>query len=151
MEPAGSGDKRRRAVGPAAHSSSEFHMKIPLELPPGLNGDDTTLAGAGRWADGSNVRFRLGRAETIGGWERLTSESLSGVCRAVFPWTDNAGTLNIAFGTHSTLELWRGGETYDPRPGSPPAPSTAQGRRASARAVTASAAMGCPRSPTSSR
>lgn len=116
MEPAGSGDKRRRAVGPAAHSSSEFHMKIPLELPPGLNGDDTTLAGAGRWADGSNVRFRLGRAETIGGWERLTSESLSGVCRAVFPWTDNAGTLNIAFGTHSTLELWRGGEMYDLTP-----------------------------------
>lgn len=91
-------------------------MKIPLDLPPGLNGDDTTLAAGGRWADGSNVRFRLGRPETIGGWERLMSEPLTGVCRGVFPWTDNAGTLNIGFGTHSTLQLWRGGALFDITP-----------------------------------
>ncbi len=91
-------------------------MKIPLELPPGLNGDDTSFAGGGRWADGSNVRFRLGRAETIGGWERLMSETLTGVCRGVFPWTDNAGVLNIGFGTHSKLQLWRGGALFDITP-----------------------------------
>lgn len=91
-------------------------MKIPLELPPGLNGDDTSFAGQGRWADGSNVRFRLGKAETIGGWERLMSEPLTGVCRAVFPWTDNAGVLNIAFGAHSALQLWRGGAVFDLTP-----------------------------------
>jgi hypothetical protein len=93
-------------------------MKIPLELPPGLHGDDTTFAGGGRWADGSNVRFRLGRPETIGGWERLMSAPLNGVCRAVFPWTDNAGVLNIAFGTHAKLQLWRGGEVFDITPAS---------------------------------
>jgi hypothetical protein len=91
-------------------------MKIPLELPPGLNGDDTTLAAGGRWADGSNVRFRLGRPETIGGWERLMSEPLTGVCRAIFPWTDNDGVLDIGFGTHSKLQLWRGGELFDITP-----------------------------------
>ena len=91
-------------------------MKIPLELPPGLSGDDTSYAAAGRWADGSNVRFRLGAAETIGGWERLTGEGLTGVCRSVFPWTDNAGTLNIGFGTHSKLQLWRGGALVDITP-----------------------------------
>lgn len=91
-------------------------MKIPLELPPGLTGDDTTFAAAGRWADGSNVRFRLGRAETIGGWERLVGEPLTGVCRAVFPWTDNKGVLDIAFGTHAKLQLWRGGSLFDITP-----------------------------------
>lgn len=91
-------------------------MQIPLELPPGLNGDDTRYAGGGRWADGSNVRFRLGRPETIGGWERLVSASLTGVCRAVFPWTDNAGVLNVAFGTHSRLQLWRSGALFDLTP-----------------------------------
>lgn len=91
-------------------------MKIPLECPPGLNGDDTTYAGAGRWADGSNVRFRLGRPETIGGWERLMREPLTGVCRGVFPWTDNAGVLNIGFGTHSRLAVWRGGVLSDITP-----------------------------------
>ncbi|MBW8812519.1 MAG: hypothetical protein JF588_03750 [Caulobacterales bacterium] len=93
-------------------------MKIPLELPPGLNGDDTSYGAAGRWADGSNVRFRLGRPETIGGWERLMSEPLTGVCRAVFPWTDNGGVLNVAFGTHSKLQLWRGGALFDVTPAS---------------------------------
>lgn len=91
-------------------------MKIPLELPPGLYGDDTTFAAGGRWADGSNVRFRLGRPETIGGWERLMSGPLTGVCRAVYPWTDNSGALNIGFGTHSKLQVWRGGELFDVTP-----------------------------------
>ena len=91
-------------------------MKIPLELPPGLAGDDTTFASGGRWADGSNVRFRLGRPETIGGWERLMSPALTGVCRAAFPWTDNAGVLNVGFGTHTNLQVWRGGELFDITP-----------------------------------
>lgn len=91
-------------------------MKIPLELPPGLSGDDTSYAAAGRWADGSNVRFRLGAAETIGGWERLTADPLTGVCRTLFPWTDNSGALNIGFGAHSKLQLWRGGALVDITP-----------------------------------
>jgi hypothetical protein len=102
-------------------------MKIPLELAPGLHGDDTTFSGQGRWAEGSNVRFRLGRAETIGGWERLTSEALTGVCRAVFPWTDNAGVLNIAFGSHTDLRLWRGGELFDLTPTTSFAPGAVDG------------------------
>ena len=52
-------------------------MRIPLEAPAGLVGDDTRLAAEGRWADGSNVRFRLGRPQVIGGWESLTSTLLT--------------------------------------------------------------------------
>lgn len=93
-------------------------MRIPLDLPPGLNGDDTSFAGNGRWADGSNVRFRLGRAQVIGGWESLMDSPLTGVCRTVFPWTDNAAILNIAFGAHSKLQLWQGGALFDITPAS---------------------------------
>src|SRR5882724_1211889 len=96
----------------------ETRMRIPLDLPPGLNGDDTSFAGNGRWADGSNVRFRLGRAQVIGGWEALVATPLTGVCRAVLPWTDNAAVLNIAFGTHSKLQLWQGGALFDITPAS---------------------------------
>ena len=91
-------------------------MKFTLELPPGLVGDDTAFAASGQWRDGSNVRFRLGRPEVVGGWERLMSTPLTGVCRSVFPWTDNAGVLNIGFGTHSKLQLWRGGALFDVTP-----------------------------------
>ena len=102
-------------------------MKIPLELPPGLFGDDTSYAAAGRWADGSNVRFRLGAAETIGGWERLTADPLTGVCRSLFPWTDNSGALNIGFGSHSKLQLWRGGALVDITPTSGFTPGAVDG------------------------
>ena len=91
-------------------------MRTPLSVPPGLNGDDTTFAAKGRWGDGSNVRFRLGRPEVIGGWESLVATPLTGVCRTAFPWTDNAAVLNIAFGTHSKLQLWQGGALFDITP-----------------------------------
>jgi hypothetical protein len=90
--------------------------RVPIEIPPGLNSDDTSYAAAGGWADASNIRWRNGRWQTIGGWESLTVELLSGVCRTVFPWTDNTGQINVAFGTHATLELWIGGELFNITP-----------------------------------
>lgn len=85
-------------------------MRVPLKLPPGLNADDTTYSAVGRWADCDCVRFDRDLPQTIGGWESLMTDLLTGVCRAVFNWTDNSATLNIAFGTHSALQVWVGGE-----------------------------------------
>lgn len=92
--------------------------RVPFEIPPGLNTDDTASAAAPAWVDGSNVRFRLGKAETIGGWEGIIADALGGVCRAAFAWTDNSSSniLNIAFGTHQTLELFQGGALFDITP-----------------------------------
>lgn len=64
------------------------------------------------------MRFRLGRPETIGGWESIVIDNLGGVCRAVFPWSDNDSIINIAFGTHQTLEVYQGGALYDITPSS---------------------------------
>lgn len=91
-------------------------MKIPLDIPPGLVADDTAFAASGRWVDGSNVRFRLGRPQVIGGWEAVIAAPLFGVCRAALPWSDNAGRLNLAFGTHSHLQLYQGGALFDLTP-----------------------------------
>lgn len=91
-------------------------MRIGLDIPPGLFSDDTTFAEAGRWSDGSNVRFHRRRAQVIGGWESLMADLLTGVCRAVFGWTDNISTLNIGFGTHSDLQVWIGGGLYTVTP-----------------------------------
>lgn len=91
-------------------------MRVALKIPPGLNGDDTTYAAAGRWADSNNVRFDRDFPQVIGGWESLTASLLAGVCRTVFQWTDAQPTLNIAFGTHSKLQAWLGGALYDITP-----------------------------------
>lgn len=85
-------------------------MRVSLDIPPGLFGDDTTFSAAGRWAYGDNVRFWRGRPQVIGGWELLTENTLTGVCRNVFQWSDNLGSLNIAFGTHSALHVWVQGD-----------------------------------------
>lgn len=84
-------------------------MRIPLQIPPGLNADDTTYAATGRWSDCDKVRFDRDLPQTIGGWESLTTNLLTGVCRSVFAWSDNAASLNIGFGTHSALQVWVGG------------------------------------------
>lgn len=91
-------------------------MRISLDIPPGLSADDTSFTAAGRWADGSNIRFWRGRPQVIGGWERLVDTPLTGVCRSVRSWTDQAAVLNVAFGTHSRLQVFKGGGLYDITP-----------------------------------
>lgn len=95
-------------------------VRVPFQIPPGLNGDDTTYSANARYADCSNVRFWRGRPQTINGWEAITPTTLTGVCRSVFGWTNNASVLNIAFGTHSNLQLYQGGAIYDITPKGPP-------------------------------
>jgi hypothetical protein len=90
--------------------------RIALDIPSGLFGDDTAFASQGKWKDASNFRWVQGKAQIIGGWESLTTTLLTGVCRKAFPWTDNAGALNVGFGTHSNLEVYVGGGLYDITP-----------------------------------
>ena len=90
----------------------------PLNIPQGIFPDDTSLSTAGRWRDASLVRFHRGRPQTVGGWERQSLVKLTGVCRAVLPWTDNTGALNLGFGTHSALQVSVGGALYTITPAS---------------------------------
>ena len=91
-------------------------MRVPLQISPGLVSDETTYSTPGNWADGENVRFRLGRAESIGGWEAYFASALSGVCRSMVAWIDNLSQTNIAFGTHSGLYVIKSGVLYDITP-----------------------------------
>ena len=91
-------------------------MRFPPNIPAGIVSDDTSHTAAGRWLNSSNMRFRLGRPETIGGWESVIANTLGGVCRTIFPWSDNDAILNIAFGTHATLEVYQGGELFNITP-----------------------------------
>ncbi len=90
-------------------------MKIEWAIPPGVVSDDTTFASKGRWADGNNMRPWRGSMQTIGGWSKLT-DGIEGVCRAVLPWTDNAGYVSLAFGSHTHLQVHVNGILYDITP-----------------------------------
>lgn len=92
-------------------------MRVPFEPPPGLSSDDTPFAAPGVYEDGSNVRFWEGKPQVIGGWtDALNGSMLTGVCRNALSWKTNGGVTQIAFGTHSNLQLWQGGALYDITP-----------------------------------
>jgi hypothetical protein len=102
--------------------------RVPIQIPPGVIVDDTTFSvGQSAWSDVNNVRFWRGQPQVIGGWQRLVTTPLTGVCRKAFPWSDNLGQLNIAFGTHSNLQLWLGGALYDITPASGFTPGAVDG------------------------
>lgn len=91
-------------------------MRVALEPPAGLVSDDTTFSSEGTWEDGNNVRFVRGKPQTIRGWAKLFVDTLTGVCRNVLAWTETAAGLNIAFGTHSNLQVYVSGALYDITP-----------------------------------
>jgi hypothetical protein len=91
-------------------------VRFRLEIPAGVNTDNTAATYPGTWFDVNNCRFWKGKAQTVGGWESVTTDTLSGVCRTMLQWTDNSYALNIAFGQHNALSLYQSGTMYDLTP-----------------------------------
>ena len=53
---------------------------------PGINKEETDYSNEGGWVDGNFIRFRKGRVEKIGGWEKYNDNSLIGSPRALHAW-----------------------------------------------------------------
>lgn len=90
--------------------------QTPFTPPPGLTNDDTAFASLGSWRNGSLARFYGDNWQVKGGWERLTFDNLSGVCRAVYGWTGTDDVQVIAFGLHNALKVWRASLVSDITP-----------------------------------
>ncbi len=90
-------------------------MRIPLNLAPGLVGDETDFS-TGGWKSGTGVRFWRGRPESVLGFESLSLTALTGVCRTTFGWTDADSLQTFAFGLHNGLTVWQAGEQVDITP-----------------------------------
>ena len=93
-------------------------MRQRLEIPPGINTDDTAFKYPGTWRDCDQVRFWKGSPEVIGGWESVTNSTLDGVCRTALIWTDSSSTSNVALGLHNGLAVCQDSLLYDITPSS---------------------------------
>lgn len=91
-------------------------MRQRLEIPPGINTDDTAFKYPGTWHDCDQVRFWKGSPEVVGGWESVVTDTLPGVCRSVHAWIDNESSSNIALGQHNKLSLCQDSALYDITP-----------------------------------
>jgi hypothetical protein len=88
---------------------------VPIKIPPGFFRNGTNYQAAGRWYDGSLVRWANGRLEPIGGWASLLSggSTLSGIARNIVTWFDNSGFRYTAVGTNTNLYISQGGGSFD--------------------------------------
>ena len=89
---------------------------IKYKFKPGINREGTSYSNEGGWFDCNLVRFRAGRPEKFGGWEKLTSNTYLGTVRALHPWIALEGTKYLGLGSHLKYYIESGGNFNDVTP-----------------------------------
>jgi hypothetical protein len=92
---------------------------MPLQkiiFKPGINREGTAYDNEGGWFDCNLVRFRKGRPEKFGGWEKLTSSTYEGTARALHSFISLGGTKYLGIGTHLKYYIESGGNFNDITP-----------------------------------
>ena len=87
-----------------------------IQFKPGIDKQVTQYGAEGRWVDSTNMRFRSGLPEKIGGWSSLLPTSLIGVVRAMRGWVSLSGTRFVALGTDRKLYVYSEGQAFDITP-----------------------------------
>ena len=87
-----------------------------LNFKPGINKEETDYSNEGGWVDGDKIRFRKGRVEKIGGWEKLSSDTLIGAARALHSWISLGGRKYLGIGTTNKYYIEEGGNYTDITP-----------------------------------
>jgi len=83
---------------------------------PGVNKEGTEYTADGGWFDSDKVRFRQGRPEKIGGWQKYIDSTFLGTCRSIFDWATNTFTTYLSFGTNLKFYVNEGSSYYDITP-----------------------------------
>lgn len=83
---------------------------------PGVNKEVTPYAAQGQWIDCDKVRFREGFPEKIGGWQRLSTQTFLGTCRAIFGWATRGGVRLLGVGTNIKYYVASSGSYHDITP-----------------------------------
>lgn len=71
-----------------------------IKFAPGVNKEGTEYSADAGWFDADKIRFRQGRPEKIGGWEKFSETSFLGVCRSIHDWSSLESIRYIGLGTH---------------------------------------------------
>jgi len=87
-----------------------------VQIAPGFNKQVTATGAEGQWTDGDFVRFRYGLPEKIGGWEQLTTKTITGAVREQLVWADLDGRRYAAIGTNKILGIYYENDFYDITP-----------------------------------
>jgi len=83
---------------------------------PGIDKEGTNYSNEGGWFDADKVRFRKGKPERIGGWQKFDTDTFIGTCRKLFTYKANSGDSFVILGTHQKLYNLSGDVFYDITP-----------------------------------
>lgn len=87
-----------------------------LQFTPGINREVTSYTNEGGWFDSDYVRFQKGFPEKIGGWQKRSSNSFLGSCRALLPWVSLTLDQYLGVGTNLKYYIDEGGYYNDITP-----------------------------------
>ena len=91
-------------------------MLRKIVFKPGVNKENTRYTNENGWYLSDKVRFRQGTPEKIGGWQRISSATFLGVCRALWNWVTLGFENLMGLGTNLKYYIEQGGAYYDITP-----------------------------------
>ena len=91
-------------------------MLVKYKFAPGVNKEGTEYTADSGWYDSDKIRFRKGRPEQIGGWQKYSNNAFLGVCRSLHDWQAAASTNYLGVGTTLKYYVNRGDAYYDVTP-----------------------------------
>jgi len=92
---------------------------MPLEkimFQSGVNREGTQYSADTAWYDADKVRFRKGRVEKIGGWQKVSSTPIQGVPRGLKDWGTGDFSSYLSVGTTLKMYVESGGSYTDITP-----------------------------------
>ena len=87
-----------------------------INFRPGVNKETTSYGDENGWFDSDLIRFRKGRPEKMGGWERLSSGTIEGTGRSLHVWAALDGSKYMGLGTETKFYIEEGGGYNDITP-----------------------------------
>ena len=89
---------------------------VKVQFKPGVNRETTSYGAEGQWYNSDLVRFRKGRPEKMGGWTRLSSNTIEGTGRSLHTWAALDGSKYMGLGTETKFYIENGGGYNDITP-----------------------------------
>ena len=87
-----------------------------IQFRPGVNRETTSYGDENGWYNSDLVRFRKGRPEKMGGWTRLSSNTIQGTGRSLHVWAALSGSKYMGLGTETKFYIEEGGGYNDVTP-----------------------------------
>ena len=87
-----------------------------LQFAPGVDKEGTEYTADAGWFDSDKVRFRKGRPEKIGGWQKYSDNSFLGICRSISNWASLESIKYVGLGTNLKFYISQGTSFNDVTP-----------------------------------